>query len=318
MTQSLPLNPPFWFNNPARGAWYVAHMQLGAGGFGNVWGGYWVTLPIAIKVRRPTGNVANDRSAWYHEQSIYLQCIGQPHIVQSYDQFETNSGLFVLILERGECDLQSLIDQGVRFSPKDVSAIGCQLLHALSHLHGIRVVQRDVTPKNIVVFNNRTIFKLGDFDASRSDLKPGELAKTIIGQKGYYAPEMLRAGQGSCFQSDIYQLGVVLLTLLIGRRPIPANASLDEANRMTLDAIPRLTAESVISTYGRTAEIIARMLPRTLEYRYQTAAQAWADFNTQYNALVAAENAAKATAKEVAVTLGAIGALWAMSNYASR
>ena len=87
MTQNLPLNPSFWFNNPARGARYVAYWQLGAGGFGNVWGGYWEMLPIAIKVRRPTGNVANDCSAWYHEQSIYLQCIRQPHIVQSYDQF---------------------------------------------------------------------------------------------------------------------------------------------------------------------------------------------------------------------------------------
>ena len=312
-------NTLFIFDNQARDARYVAYRLLGSGGSGDVWAGFQNdVLPIAIKVKKASTDAARDLQAWYKEQWVHLQCIHHPHIVQTYDQFSTNAGLLVLIMELAEGDLQTAIYKGVRYSPKDVCAVALQLLSALSYIHGLPVYHRDVTPKNILLFNNGRTFKLGDFSASRINLQRGELAKTMIGQKGYYPHELLGAGQFSCAQSDIYQLGVVLLTLLNGLPPIPQHATLEEAKRLTLEAAPRRLAESLIKKYGRTAEIIAKMLPRTLAYRYATAMQAWADFDAQYKALVDAENTASAKVKNATIALGTIGALYALSTLTTK
>jgi hypothetical protein len=109
----------------------------------------------------------------------------------------------------------------------------------------------------------------------------------------------------------------VLLTLLVGYPPISQQVSVAEANQMTLDAVPRRLAESLVadSRYGKTAALIAKMLPRTLNYRYATALEAWKDFYAHVSALEAAEEAAKAvTAQNGLFGLCARAALQAMSS----
>lgn len=299
----------FFLYNPQRRQRYYPVAALDQGGFGIVWAGYIGVLPVAIKVIKPTSNFLRDWATWDVEQRIHLICLAQQHIVQTYDQFVTPDGHLVLVMERAEGNLQNVVDRGHRYVPKDVCAIACQLLTALDYLHSIGIMHRDVTLKNILLFNGG-IFKLSDFGISRMDMSPDELARTFIGHSSYIPPELF-AGYSS-FQSDLYQLGLVLLALLTGRHPIPLNADISVTKPLIEAGIPRQTAELLIPTFGRTAEIIAMMLRRTPAYRYATAAGVYQDFHSEYYAIEAREKVANAL-----MMRNALGALGTLACYSS-
>jgi serine/threonine protein kinase len=82
-------------------------------------------------------------------------------------------------------------------------------------------------------------------------------------------PEILQQGY-SDFQSDIYQLGLILLTLLTGQEPIPQNLDRETINHLINEGQPRKIAESLIEKFGNLAYIISCMLRRRLEWRYQS------------------------------------------------
>ena len=84
------------------------------------------------------------------------------------------------------------------------------------------------------------------------------------------------------FQSDLYQLGIVLLSLLMGKPPIPLNANITETAPFIRDATPRRWAEALIPAYGQTARMIGMLLPRTVSKRYASAQQAHMDFYSEY------------------------------------
>lgn len=271
----------FYLFNPERQVRYYAVHGLDEGGFGYVWSG--ITdqgLPVAIKIIKPSSDSQRDFSSWYTEQKIHLQCLSHPYIVMTFDQFFSPEGHLVLVMEKAGGNLESLVNAGYKYSLKAVCAIGTQILSALHYIHSLGVIHRDVTLKNILWFNNG-IFKLCDFGISKSDVKPDELAKTFIGHKSYIPPELLYAGYSSQ-QSDLYQLGLVLLSLLIGRHPIPLNSSAEQARQMILDGTPRQIADSLISTHGKLADVISVLLRRRDQYRYKTAQEVWAELETEY------------------------------------
>lgn len=237
-------------------------------------------LPIAIKIIKPTSDFTQDFSSWFTDQQVHLMCLNHPYIVVTYDQFISSDGKLVIVMEQGGGSISSLLSQGIKWSDKAISAIATQILSALHYIHRLGVVHRDVTLKNIIWFSGG-IFKLCDFGISNPNVQVGDYARTFIGHKSYIPPELLYAGY-TTHQSDIYQLGLVLLTLITGRHPVPENATLEITRQMILDGIPRQIAESLTSTHGRVAEIISVMLRRRDAYRYKTAADAWTDFEAEF------------------------------------
>lgn len=108
-----------------------------------------------------------------------------------------------------------------------------------------------------------------------------ELATTFIGHKTSIPPELLVAGY-STHQSDIYQLGLVLLTLLTGSYPIPATATVEQIRQMILAGEPRQAAEGLINKHGKLAEIISIMLRRHETFRYGTVMDVWQELYDEF------------------------------------
>jgi serine/threonine protein kinase len=267
--------------NPVRQVTYFATACLDEGGFGQVWHG--VTgqgLEVAIKVIKPSSDFCRDFSSWFTDQEVHLKCLQHPYIVVTFDQFISADGQLVIVMERGGGSLQALSGEGMRWTDKSICAIGIQILAALHYIHGLCVIHRDVTLKNIIWFPEGT-FKLCDFGISKQSVQPDEYARTFIGHKSYIPPELHAAGY-TTHQSDIYQLGLVLLTLMTGSHPIPESATPEQAREMILDGVPRGIAESLIPSHGKTAEIISVMLRRRDSYRYKSAVDAWADCDAEF------------------------------------
>jgi len=260
--------------NPIRNVTYYATMKLAEGGFGEVWAGNFNGYPVAIKFFKfdAATNVVTQR--WDSEQRIHLRCLKHPCIVQTFDQFRTRQGHLVIIMERASGTLHDLLNSGRRSSPQEVCRIGLSVLSALSHLHGLRIIHRDVTMRNVLYFRNGDV-KLGDFGIAKPLVTWGEIATTQIGAAGFHPPELLLLGH-STMRSDLYQVGLVMLSLLYGRQIIPSEISPSAQRLAILQGIPRQIAERSLQ-YGKLSRVLAGLLCRTERLRYQTAESAMLD-----------------------------------------
>jgi polo-like kinase 1 len=65
--------------------------------------------------------------------------------------------------------------------------------------------------------------KLGDFGLATKLEFDGEKKRTICGTPNYIAPEILEGKTGHSFEVDIWSMGVVIYTMLIGKPPFETN-----------------------------------------------------------------------------------------------
>jgi polo-like kinase 1 len=71
---------------------------------------------------------------------------------------------------------------------------------------------------NLFINENMQI-KLGDFGLATKLDFDGEKKRTICGTPNYIAPEVLEGRAGHSYQVDIWSLGVIIYTLIIGKPP---------------------------------------------------------------------------------------------------
>jgi len=97
--------------------------------------------------------------------------------------------------------------------------IAWSALQGLRVLHAKGMIHRDITPSNILL-NTRGGVKLADFGLI-VDVGVGGEATTQVGSLLYMSPERV-AGDPYGPNSDVWGLGMTLLTLLLGRHPLMA------------------------------------------------------------------------------------------------
>lgn len=307
----------FVLYNAERNVSYYATRRLGVGGQGGVWGGVdSAGNPVALKIMWPTTNNLHAYWSWFNDQVGHLQCLHQPHVVLSYDQFQSHQGWYVIVMEPAIKSLDDVIRAGFRQSAVRVCVIGTHILSALAFLHSINRIHRDVSAKNLLEFANGVV-KLSDFGVSKGDIAAGQATGTQLGNALYLPPELLYAGRWT-HQSDIYQLGLVLISLLIGRHVIPPNSTPAQMGKMILDGVPRQTAEGLIATHGDLGRILAYMVCRTERLRFCTAAAAWNAMYKEWERQVAIERARREALADVAKALGLAGGLAWLANLSSK
>lgn len=98
---------------------------------------------------------------------------------------------------------------------QDAVRLTAGILSGLAHLHSRRILHRDLKPANIVVTTNGTA-KLTDF-GSVAVLPEGQVTVTASKHSALYVPPEASAHKsGYTFESDLYQVGMVLYELVNG------------------------------------------------------------------------------------------------------
>ncbi|KAJ3360681.1 Cell cycle serine/threonine-protein kinase cdc5/MSD2 [Allomyces javanicus] len=215
---NLP-DPPAVIVDPATGVAYHRHELLGTGGFARV---YRVTndhgdefalkVTAAVSVPRPKDvlKVQNER--------VVQRKLHHPNVVQYLGHFD-GEGHYYLLLEL--CHGRSLYDLLRR--RKQLNEIETRyfiegLITALEYLHSMRIVHRDLKLANL--FMDRDLqLKVGDFGLAAELANPIQRKRTVCGTLNYIAPEVLLDAKGHSFEVDIYGVGVIMYTLLVGRPP---------------------------------------------------------------------------------------------------
>lgn len=124
-------------------------------------------------------------------------------------------------------DLFDAITLANKYTEVDATQMIHDLSSALSYLHSLNIVHRDVKPENLLISDTNGIksLKLGDFGLA-VEIEDNERLYSVCGTPTYVAPEIL-AETGYGKEVDIWAAGVITYILLCGFPPF-ANEDNDQ------------------------------------------------------------------------------------------
>lgn len=143
-------------------------------------------------------------------------------IVLLHSYFEDESNLYI-ILEL--CRKRSLMEMHKRrktLTPPEVRYFMRQIILACVYMHENRVIHRDLKLGNLFI-NDSMEIKVGDFGLATRLSHDGERKKTVCGTPNYIAPEILLK-KGHSYEVDIWSLGCIMYTLLVGSPPFETSS----------------------------------------------------------------------------------------------
>jgi serine/threonine protein kinase len=162
------------------------------------------------------------RERFKREARVAAQ-IDSDYIVDVFDagvDEATKMPFLVMELLRGE-ELARTLKRVVRMAPADVVACLYQTSIALDRTHKAGVVHRDLKPENIFLCerdDGPPQIKVLDFGIAKfaSSAKGGSGATNSVGTPLYMAPEQFLPGADVTAAADVYALGLLAYTLLVG------------------------------------------------------------------------------------------------------
>ncbi|XP_067124805.1 serine/threonine-protein kinase PLK1 [Centruroides vittatus] len=153
------------------------------------------------------------------------------HIVTFHSFFEDVDNVYI-ILEL--CRRRSLMEMRKRrktLTEPETRYFLRQILLACKYLHEEKIIHRDLKLNNLFLSDEMEI-KLGDFGlATRVDYD-GERKKTVCGTPNYIAPEVITK-KGHSFEVDVWSIGCILYTLLVGKPPFESSRLKETYMRIT-------------------------------------------------------------------------------------
>ena len=109
------------------------------------------------------------------------------------------------------------------------------MVSALKYMHAHKVIHRDLKLGNLFL-NEKMQIKIGDFGLATKLEFDGDRKRTICGTPNSIAPEILEGKQGHSYEVDIWSLGVIIYTLLIGKPPFETSDVKTTYKRIKMNA----------------------------------------------------------------------------------
>src|SRR5579863_2124954 len=226
-------------------------------------------IPIPAGVERPTLESVN-RLTREHELKSHLDSAWALRPLELVH--ERGQTMLVVDYTGGEP-----LDQLVR-QPMDIGnflRLAISLSGAVGQLHGRGVIHKDIKPANVLVDSATGGIRLTGFGiASRlpRERQPAEPPEFIAGTLAYMAPEQTgRVNRSIDSRSDLYSLGVTFYEMLTGSLPFRASDPMEWVH-CHIARQPVAPSERVANVPTTVSAITMKLLSKTAEERYQTAA----------------------------------------------
>jgi PAS domain S-box-containing protein len=228
-----------------------------------------VFMPSLSGAEHPT-HESISRLAHEYELKDYLDCAW----ALRPQKFVRDRGRAMLVVEyKGGEPLDRLIGK-----PMEIGSflrLAVSLTTALGQLHGRGLIHKDIKPANVLVDSTTgQVWFTGFGIASRlpRERQAPEPPEFIAGTLAYMAPEQTgRVNRSIDSRSDLYALGVTLYEMLIGSLPFTASDPMEWVH-CHIARQPASPNERLSSVPPALSAIAMKLLAKTVEERYQTAA----------------------------------------------
>ena len=173
--------------------------------------------------------------------------------------------------------------KGRAFSQGFACFVTSQLADALHYAYNargpkgapLRIVHRDVNPKNVMVGENGEV-KLLDFGIAYSYLENRDRTRSGVlkGTYSYMSPEQADGERQLDSRSDLFALGIMLGELLTGQRPFDAGATFETKTMRRIIAASPDDVKAIAAHLPRDlGAIVTRALAKDRNHRFASGAE---------------------------------------------
>jgi serine/threonine-protein kinase len=267
---------------------YIVRRELGRGTMGVVYEAEDPVLARTVAVKTiDLTFTAGERVRADFERRFFTEArvaaqLAHPGIVVCHDVGkDAKSGRLFIVFEhlRGRT-LEERAAEGA-MDWREALGVVVQVARAIHHAHEHGVVHRDLKPANIMLLDRgadadpraESAVKIMDFGVARLDSLGPRITRTgqAFGSPLYMSPEQA-LGQPSSARSDIFSLGSVLCTLVLGRPWFEAPSLPKIVDRLAHDDPPRLSRLRP-GVPPLLDLVVAKALAKREDERYRTASE---------------------------------------------
>jgi serine/threonine protein kinase len=239
---------------------YRIEELIGTGGFGAVYRATHLVLRTSVAIKHVLPNIVARRPelvAQLIEEARVAATIQHPNVVRIIDATKSPRLTYIVMeLIEGPTLARAIKTRG-RFERDAVVGLGIDVAQGLEAGLSSGIVHRDVKPSNIVLAKDGHA-KIVDLGLARAaHMSRGTLgARSVVGTRGYIAPELYVDPARADFRADIYSLGVTLTEALRGRMGESEQTPLPRAEHRLAMVLRRMTANDPAERMGSYGEVI--------------------------------------------------------------
>jgi len=147
------------------------------------------------------------------------------HVVQFFSFFEDSENVYILLELCRRRSLMELHKRRKAVTEPEARYFMRQIALGVKYLHDHKIIHRDLKLGNLFLSDEMDV-KIGDLGlATRVDYD-GERKRTLCGTPNYIAPEVI-CKKGHSYEVDVWSMGCILYTLLVGRPPFETSSLKD-------------------------------------------------------------------------------------------
>ncbi|MEU5522459.1 protein kinase [Streptomyces sp. NPDC047860] len=199
--------------------------RLGSGGMGRVYLGRSAGgRTVAVKIVHPHFALDEEFRARFRREIDAARRVGGAWTASVLDADPEARVPWVATAYAAGPSLAAAVTDAGPLPAHTVRTLGAGLAEALTAVHELGLVHRDVKPSNVLLTLDGPL--LIDFGIARAMDGTASLTSTgvSIGSPGYMSPEQI-LGKGVTGAADVFSLGAVLAYAATGRPPFPGDSS---------------------------------------------------------------------------------------------
>ena len=200
-----------------------------------------------------------------------------PNVVQYFQFLEDSDKMYVIMSRFSGSDLFDFVIDNRPLSEQDIRRLLRQILSAVSFVHSLHCIHRDIKTENFVFEQGK--LKLVDFGSCEWDnerdeeVAPGSMQiasvlrtkpRSVVGTTGYCAPETFIHLYDE--KVDVFSVGVILFILATGQMPFECRTvqqyvkSLENAKEMGLWTVLNVKGDRLKGRSDGLRDLLEKML----------------------------------------------------------
>jgi serine/threonine-protein kinase len=266
---------------------YVIESEVGRGAMGVVYRAKDTVLERTVAVKTVNMALEKDHAdkyeARFYQEARAAGGLNHPNIVTVYDAGKAGDVVYMAMEYIQGVELRTLFVEGQAMGVPQALSIAAQVAEGLGYAHQQGVVHRDIKPANIMVVSDGPV-KITDFGIARMRAS-ADLTQTgvMLGSPKYMSPEQV-IGKRADHRSDIFSLGVILYEMLTGAAPF-AGENVTALMYQIVNFAPPAPSTVNSQVPEMLDFVVAKMLAKPLEDRYQDAREVARDLRECERAL---------------------------------